>query len=65
MQVIVLDSGPLALITQRRGVVAADECRAWLATHLRRGIRAMVPEISDYEVRRELHRAGKLTSLKA
>jgi hypothetical protein len=63
MQVIVLDSGPLALITQRKGVAAADECRAWLSTHLRRGVRAMVPEIADYEVRRELLRAGKLTSV--
>jgi len=60
---IVLDSGPLALVTQRKGVPSADTCKAWLAEHLANGTRIVVPEIADYEVRRELLRAGKTSSV--
>src|SRR4051812_38089821 len=56
---IVLDSGPLGLLTQRPGVAPADACRAWLAAHSSRGVGIVVPEIVDYELRRELLRAGK------
>jgi hypothetical protein len=58
-RVIVLDSGPLGLVTQRRGVAVADACRQWVANCIRRGARVVVPAIADYEVRRELERAGK------
>lgn len=44
---------------QRPGLRVADECRAWLAGHLGRGVRVLVPEIADYEVRRELIRLRK------
>lgn len=60
---IVLDSAPLGLLTQRRGVAPADACRAWLASHSARGAWAVLPEIVDYEVRRELLRAGKTQSV--
>jgi predicted nucleic acid-binding protein len=56
---IVLDSGPLGLIVHRRGVREADECRAWLVARLQQGVRVVVPEIVDYELRRELLRLGK------
>lgn len=55
---IALDSGPLGLLMQRRGVPVADACRAWLADRMRGGARFLVPEIADYEVRRELLRLG-------
>src|SRR5689334_615082 len=61
-QLIVLDSSPLSLVTQRKGVVRADECRNWSA-HVARGARVMVAEIIDYELRRELLRARKVSSL--
>lgn len=60
---IFLDSGPLGLLTQRRGVQAAEDCRAWLARRLTSGDRFIVPEIIDYELRRELLRAGKAFSV--
>ena len=60
---IVLDSGPLGLLTQRRGVRIAEECRAWLARHVVIGNRFLVPEMIDYELRRELLRAGKIHSV--
>ena len=54
MTVISLDSGPLSLLTQRRGPTEADACQKWLARHLAAGARAVVPSIVDYELRREL-----------
>jgi hypothetical protein len=57
---VVLDSGPLGLVTQRRGKShGADACREWLYSVLAAGARVCVPEIADYELRRELVRAGK------
>ena len=58
-RVIVLDAGPLGLVTQRRGVAAADACRQRVADSIQRGARVFVPAIADYEVRRELERAGR------
>jgi predicted nucleic acid-binding protein len=53
---IVLDAGPLAMISHpRRNREIAD----WLTARLRDGVEIIIPEIADYEVRRELLRAGK------
>ena len=60
---IALDSGPLGLLAQRPGAVEADACRKWLGVKTSTGIRVLVPEIVDYELRRELLRAGKTTSI--
>lgn len=67
-KLIVLDSTPLALIVHRRGLAVANECRRWVTAHLAAGVRVVVPEIIDYEVRRELLRLGlqgSLTTLEA
>jgi predicted nucleic acid-binding protein len=58
-RVIVLDSGPLGLLTQRPGVPAADACREWASRCLGAGEKLVVPAIVNYELRRELLRAGK------
>lgn len=63
IRAIVLDSTPLGLLTHRRGIAAADQCRQWLAGHATRGARAVVCEIVDYELRRELLRARKTSSV--
>lgn len=60
---IILDSGPLSSLTQRQGVKSADDCRAWVAARLQQNVRFFVPEIIEYELRRELIRAGKSASL--
>ena len=60
---IVLDSGPLGLLAQRPGLAIADACRAWLERHVQAGVRALVPEIADYEVRRELIRLGNVAAI--
>lgn len=61
--VIVLDATPLGLVTNPRTSAEADACSQWLATHLAQGVRVIIPEIVDYEVRRELLRAGKTRGL--
>jgi len=55
-KVVLLDAGPLGMVTHPR---KNPEIKTWLQQLLRRGVVVMVPEIADYEVRRELLRAGK------
>lgn len=38
-------------------------CSAWLQSLIEAGVRVIVPEIADYEVRRELLRANKINGL--
>jgi hypothetical protein len=58
-----LDATPVGLLSQRPGVVAAEDCRAWLRRCLQAGMAVYLPEIADYEVRRELLRARKTGSV--
>src|SRR5438093_11039652 len=59
MRAILLDSGPLGLVTQRVGVPSADACRQWVDACSIAGAMILVPAIIDFEVRRELLRARK------
>jgi predicted nucleic acid-binding protein len=54
--VVVLDAGPLGMISHPR---AKDDIITWLAALVTAGVEVLVPEIADYEVRRELLRAGR------
>lgn len=56
---ILLDAGPLGLVTNPRGSGDADQCNRWLESLLAAGVDVWIPEIADYEVRRELLRADK------
>lgn len=58
-----LDSTPLSLLCQRSTARGVPEIRAWLAAQTDAGVVVYVPEITDYEVRRELLRAGKTASI--
>jgi hypothetical protein len=59
MSLIVLrDSGPLGLATRRPGRGDADECRARIAELVASGVLVLIPDIIDYEIRRELLRLG-------
>ena len=55
-RVIYLDSGPVGLMTRGRNVAISDECRQWAVDCVAAGQRVVVPEIIDYEVRREVLR---------
>lgn len=60
---IVLDAGPLGMVTHRGGIPEVDACKRWLLALAERGTRIAIPEIADYEVRRELLRAGKIAGV--
>ncbi len=59
-RLILIDSGPLGLLSNPRDSELSLLCRAWLRDRLIQGWDVMVPEVADYEVRRELIRAGKV-----
>jgi predicted nucleic acid-binding protein len=62
-RVIILDSGPLGLITNPKLSSESVACTQWLQAHISSGGRIIIPEIADYEVRRELLRANKIKGL--
>jgi len=54
--VVLLDSGSLGMISHPR---ATGEIVVWAATLVASGVEVLIPEIADYEVPRELLRAGR------
>lgn len=62
-RVIVLDTGPLGLVTNPKLSAESATCTQWLQTHLASGSRVIIPEIADYEIRRELLRANKVNGI--
>lgn len=63
-RIIVLDAGPLSLSCHKPNNPGVDEIRLWLIQSLDKGAIIVVPEIADYEVRRELIRAGAMAGVK-
>ncbi|MGB3768474.1 MAG: hypothetical protein WA947_18100 [Phormidesmis sp.] len=63
-RLILLDSGPLGFATNPKAKNLSLACQQWLESMLRRGEKVAIPEIADYEVRRELIRANLLNSLR-
>ena len=61
---VLLDSGPLGLACRRHGSPLPDRCRQWFRGLILRGVGVVLPEIADYEVRRELTRIGADASLR-
>lgn len=53
-----MDTTPLGLLTQKNTVPEAEACRAWYRALLNVGCLFFVPEIADYELRREFLRHG-------
>ena len=60
---VVLDSGPLGLASRNRNHSRAAPFHFWMNALLVRGADFVVPEITDYELRRELTRIGANTSI--
>ena len=52
--VVLLDAGPLGLLAHTRPLPQPLACRQWVAGLAAANRRVLVPEIADYEVRREL-----------
>lgn len=62
-KVVVLDSSPLGLLSNPRRTPEVLACSDWAKKQIANGTRIIVPEIADYEVRRELIRAEKSRGL--
>lgn len=58
-----LDAGPLGLITNPNRSPQSEACAHWLQSLVSQGTRVILPEIADYEVRRELLRANKVRGI--
>jgi len=61
--VVFLDSGPLGLLSHTRRSPVTIACHRWLASLTAAGVRIIVPEITDYEVRRELLRIRRKAAI--
>ncbi len=61
---IILDAGPIGLVTNPKLSPESAACNRWLQTLVASNIRVMIPEIADYEVRRELLRANKVKGVR-
>jgi predicted nucleic acid-binding protein len=59
-RLILLDAGPLGMVTHPR---KNPEIKAWLDAWLRSDRSIVIPEISDYEVRRELLRSNRVQGI--
>jgi len=58
--IVFLDTGPLGLITNPKTSPETIAAAEWVYNMEAAGHRFLVPAIADYEVRRELVRAGKI-----
>lgn len=60
---MILDTGPLGLVSKPRGKPDAAYCLRWVDGLRKARIAIAVPEIARYEVRRELVRVGATAGL--
>lgn len=51
---IFLDAGPLGMLTNPAATQKTRAIKEWMSSHLARGVLFRVPEVSDYEIRRNL-----------
>lgn len=63
-QVVFLDSGPLGALCNVHGTPTTVACTRWLRELSDAGHLFVLPEIADYEVRRELVRLRRIKSLR-
>ena len=62
-RIIVLDTGPLGMVTNPK-VTSHQDCKQWFHGLMLRGETVGLPEIADYELRRELILHGKTQGIK-
>lgn len=58
--VVLLDAGPLGIASHPR---PSPEILAWLSRLDAAGVELLIPEVADYEVRRELLRANRMRGI--
>ncbi|HEY5564526.1 MAG: nucleic acid-binding protein [Acidobacteria bacterium RIFCSPLOWO2_02_FULL_65_29] len=62
-RLIVLDTGVLGMIVHPSATGEPRECKKWLETILLQGMPVYIPEVADYELRRELVRIKSAKSI--
>lgn len=63
-KILLLDSGPLGMVTTPKAKSPIyQECKVWFNSLEEKGYTIILPEIADYEVRRELIRANKVVGI--
>jgi predicted nucleic acid-binding protein len=62
-RVVFLDAGPIGLVTNPKLSPESTLCTRWLQALIISDTRVIIPEIADYEVRRELLRANKVRGI--
>ncbi len=63
MKMIVLDSAPLSELSEPVSTPRVVAVSRWASAHLVAGNQICIPEVIDYELRRELIRSGKRASI--
>jgi predicted nucleic acid-binding protein len=64
-KIIVLDAGPLGMVANPKARSEESlECQEWLKSIMGLGHTVAIPEVVDYEIRRELIRANRLASIR-
>lgn len=63
-KVVLLDAGPLGMVAHPNAEAQNTKAAVWLKMLLDSGTQVVIPEIADYEVRRELLRAGLTRSVR-
>jgi predicted nucleic acid-binding protein len=64
-RIVLLDSGPLGIVTNPKAASPlSQKGKVWLQSLPLKGYIVMLPEIADYEVRRELIRVGKTAGIR-
>lgn len=62
---IILDTGILGIVTNPKShSISSKNCKSWLYSLPLKGYEVVLPEIADYELRRELLRGGKMAGIK-
>lgn len=61
--IVLLDAGPLGMISNPNATGSNRECYEWMESLIVNGASVFVPEIADYEIRRELLRANKTSGI--
>lgn len=62
-RIVLLDTGPLGLVTHPKASTQSDDCNVWMRSQLMKGTRILVPGITDYELRREMIRTGSTAGI--
>ena len=62
-RVVFLDARPIGLVTNPKLSPESTLCTRWLQALIISDTRVIIPEIADYEVRRELLRANKVRGI--